>query len=66
MNLLEKSLCLHDMSAQRSRVDPMKDDADVFPKRILDSIELIKEYTKGRSKQRFINSIEKQDAASFI
>ena len=55
-----------DMSAQRSRVDPMKEDADVFPKRILDGIELIEEYTKGRSevrRQRWITMGESPNVA---
>ena len=40
----------------------MKKDTDVFLKHILDSIEYINEYTKGKSEQEFLDSVETQDA----
>lgn len=40
----------------------MKKDAKIFLKHILESIEKIEEFMKGVSKERFLNSVQLQDA----
>lgn len=40
----------------------MNKDTNVFLKHILDSIGYVKEYTKGKSEEEFLGSVETQDA----
>lgn len=40
----------------------MKKDAAIFLKHILESIQKIEEFIKGASKERFLSSVQLQDA----